>query len=192
MQAAERILTSVTRRAEKFESSDDLNAYFASDPMVAKLKATAANLREIGDAELSLAKLHQATRADNELLAIVRDYAAERYDEGYERGLHDADATLILQKTLGMHERADLLRFTPTARALATVFWALYPDRKKRTTWENQAKSLHRLRTHFEKTDALTELGSELNISIAEHLAELGIDVPDAPRASRVPISSKR
>ena len=299
MQAAKRILASVTRRAEKFESSDDLNAYFASDPMVAKLKATAANLRElgnsvhadeiegrlkaakedaarglrdrreiyedganviklgrhrfsvntqpleltmvpredgmafhlsgtgfyeqiddeefnhtrdfwtqelvsetddvyrseylayciledaeIGDAELSLAKLHEATRADNQLLAIVRDYAAERYDEGYERGLHDADATLILQKTLGMHENADLLRFTPTARALATVFWALYPDRKKRTTWENQAKSLHRLRTHFENTDALTELGSELNTAIAEHLVELGIHVPE--RAARI------
>ena len=36
---------------------------------------------------------------------------AERYEEGYERGLHDHDATLILDKLLALHSTADLLRF---------------------------------------------------------------------------------
>ena len=49
MQAAERILANVSRRSETFGSADDLNAYFAADPMVAKLRSTAEHLRELGD-----------------------------------------------------------------------------------------------------------------------------------------------
>src|SRR5688500_4866952 len=54
----------------------------------------------------------------------IRDAAAARYDEGYERGVHDHDAMLIAEKVRGMLSTADLLRYTPTARAAAALFWA--------------------------------------------------------------------
>lgn len=47
--AAERILQGVLRRARAFESADDLNAYFAGDPMVAKVRELAGQLRALGD-----------------------------------------------------------------------------------------------------------------------------------------------
>jgi hypothetical protein len=300
VQAAERILQNVRRRSESVESVEALNGYFASDPMVAKLRATARTLRELDDsvnadeiegrlkaakedaarilrdrleiyedganviklgrhrfsvnsqpleltmvprdggmafhltgtgfyerigdpgfaetrdywdqelvsesplvyrgeylayciledAELgrskrTVASLHEALRSSSGLAAIVQQQASERYDEGYERGIHDHDAALILAKLLSMHETADLLRYTPSARSLATLFWTLFDDRKKRSLWESQARSLLRLRSHFARGDAGASLAGELGSAIADKLGSLGIEVrPEDSRAA--------
>ncbi|MCP4040408.1 MAG: DNA repair protein, partial [Gammaproteobacteria bacterium] len=47
--AADRILQGVTRRSQAFKDADQLNTYFATDPMVLKLRDLAAQLRELGD-----------------------------------------------------------------------------------------------------------------------------------------------
>jgi len=49
MQAGERIVQGVVRRSSSFTTADDLNAFFASDPMVAKLRDLSGRLRELGD-----------------------------------------------------------------------------------------------------------------------------------------------
>lgn len=51
-----------------------------------------------------------------------RSYGARTeaaYDEGYERGVHDHDATVILPVLLRLHEGAGLLRHEPGARVIA-------------------------------------------------------------------------
>ena len=57
------------------------------------------------------------------LTQAVREFAAPRYREGYERGIHDHDAALILQALLPLRDAAGVLRFGPDARALAVMFW---------------------------------------------------------------------
>ncbi len=47
--SAERILASVTRRVGTLGSVDEINTYFASDPMVSKLRSVVAELRQLGD-----------------------------------------------------------------------------------------------------------------------------------------------
>ena len=88
---------------------------------------------EAGRGGLDFDVLHQASRDEGDgLLQIVRKYAAERYEEGYERGLHDADATAILTKVLVLRDSAGLLRFAPRARAFACLFWANWDDADQR------------------------------------------------------------
>ncbi len=284
VQAAERILQGIQRRAERCESADELNTYFVSDTMVAKVRDLSAQLREIQesvkadeldsrlksaredaaralrdrqdifepgaevirlgrhrfsvntqpfdltmvprtrqngsggelemafhltgtdfydtiadpefgdtreywdqlvvsetdevyrgeylaaamlfDAEegkegLSLPALQEAALGET-LVEEIRRYAAERYDEGYERGLHDQDAALILEKLLSMYSTADLLRFAPRPRALACLFWAFYGEATSRVSWERRARSLARLREAFSHSPAITELCGEL------------------------------
>ncbi|HEV3485859.1 MAG TPA: DNA repair ATPase, partial [Vicinamibacterales bacterium] len=83
-QAAERILQGIRRRAETLGDNDALNAFFASDPMVAKLRSTSQKLRE----------LHDVVRADeiDGRLKATRDDAArtmrdrrDLFDEGVIR-----------------------------------------------------------------------------------------------------------
>ncbi|NYF18784.1 hypothetical protein HDC36_000221 [Xanthomonas sp. JAI131] len=73
---------------------------------------------------LDLPGLLQQAATPDALARSVRDFAAPRYREGYERGIHDHDATRILQALLPLHQAAGTLVHAPAARALAMAFWA--------------------------------------------------------------------
>lgn len=290
-QAAARILQGIARRSETFNDADSLNAFFATDPMVAKLRATSEKLRDLGDIvraeeidgklkaardeaaralrdrkdlyeegqnvvrfgerrfsvntqplELTIipregrpflhitgtgffepvddpefekhrqlwdqelisedgdvyrgeflaasilfdaekkhgvAALQQAALDRSALLGIVREFAAARYDEGYERGVHDEDATTILERVLSMYSTAGRLRYPATARALAAFFWASFDDKTKREAWTRQAQSLRRAREAFGAIAAVDRLKGELHDAIEEWVRAVGI-TPDA------------
>ncbi|MFI6644257.1 DNA repair ATPase [Streptomyces sp. NPDC050504] len=100
--------------------------------------------------------------ADAELPALVRESARAAYDEGYERGVHDHDATAILGALLELHADAGLLRFPPDARAAAQRHWAHGTDAAFRESWARRARSMARARETFGLTPAIAELRAEL------------------------------
>ncbi|WP_405398235.1 DNA repair ATPase [Streptomyces microflavus] len=265
--SAQRVLETIGRRLAALDDLDAVHTYFASDPMVAKVRRTADELRELGDpvraeeldgrlkaarqeagralrdrSELyadggSVIKLgrhrfavntqpfdltlvpagerlafaltgtdyrapvtdpafeatrpyweqllpsesaavyrgeHLAARllaeqgaerlavlADNELALLVRESAAEAYDEGYTRGVHDEDATAILRALLRLYAEAGLLRHEPAARAAAQLFWAYGTDEALRTSWTRRAASLARARDTFGLAPAIAVLQEE-------------------------------
>ncbi|KAB2352739.1 AAA family ATPase [Actinomadura rudentiformis] len=122
----------------------------------------------------TLADLHEAARTDGGLLEYVRHVAGSRYDEGYERGVHDHDAALILAALLRLHTGAGLLRFPPAARAAAQLFWAYGTDEPARTTWTTRAVSLSRARAAFGRTVAVDDLCAELSRAIATFVDDMG------------------
>ncbi|MER8194907.1 DNA repair ATPase [Streptomyces microflavus] len=265
--SAQRVLETIGRRLAALDDLDAVHTYFASDPMVAKVRRTADELRELGDpvraeeldgrlkaarqeagralrdrSELyadggSVIKLgrhrfavntqpfdltlvpagerlafaltgtdyrapvtdpafeatrpyweqllpsesaavyrgeHLAARllaeqgaerlaalADGELALLVRESAAEAYDEGYTRGVHDEDATAILRALLRLYAEAGLLRHEPAARAAAQLFWAYGTDEALRTSWTRRAVSLARARDTFGLAPAIAVLQEE-------------------------------
>ncbi|MFI6925057.1 DNA repair ATPase [Nonomuraea spiralis] len=274
--SAERILGSVTGRLAALKSADEVNTYFATDPMVGRIRTAAAELRSLGDAvraeeldgrvkaaqqeagralrdrldlfsdggetlrlghhrfavntqpiDLTLVphverggtgrdgehvvmqfaitgtdyrapvpasfadtrpfwdqllvsetpdmyraehlavSLLASVRPGDPLADLVRQAAEQRYDEGYERGVHDHDATLILDALLRLHEDAGLLRYPPEARAAAQLFWAFGTDEVSRKTFATRAASLVRARAVFGRTPALESLAAELGTLIA-------------------------
>jgi len=130
---------------------------------------------------LSLDALHRAVvGGEGALLALVRRYAAERYDEGYERGLHDQDAAILLEKLLGLYSTAGLLRFAPRPRALAALFWAFHEGEEERASWQRRAGSLARLRRVFAHSPAIGELCAELAAAVTGFYDRLGLPLhPD-------------
>jgi len=132
---------------------------------------------EEGRNGLALDALQTAAAKKDGLLAEVRKYAVERYEEGYERGLHDHDAALILGKLLELYAGADLLRFAPRPRAFACAFWAFHQEQTSRLTWQRRAHSLGRLRAAFAHSPAIVELTHELGDAIRVFFAGLGIEV---------------
>ena len=300
--AADRILEGVDRRVKGFASDDDLNAYFASDPMVMKLSSLIAQLRELGDSvkaddlesrqksakqnalrnlrdkldlfedgdslikfgphrftvntqsfeltmvprdeEMALhltgtefyepvedeqfaatqpywdqhlvsetaevyrgeylaarmlfdaeqgrggltrAALIEASLEDSALRDRVRAYAADRYDEGYERGLHDADAAKILGAVLSLVDSAGRLRYAPSPRAWAAMYWAFGRDddvsMQNAESLHRRAQSLARLRAAFAHPAAEAELATELADAIGVFAYERGLEIPSADRA---------
>ncbi|URN06616.1 DNA repair ATPase [Actinomadura madurae] len=283
--SAERILSGVRRRAGALASPDEVGAYFATDAMVVRLRAIAAELRELGDdvraeelegrvkaarqeagralrdrldlygdgggtillgrhrfavntrpieltlvphgdgmafavtgtgyrapvrdegfaatrhlwnqslvsetrdtyraeylatsvlASSSLGELNRAA-ADGRLLAVVRDAAADRYDEGYERGVHDHDAARVLEALLRLRTEAGLLRYPGDARASARLFWTHGPDEAERAAWTARARSLVRARDVFGGAGALTDLAAELASSVTGFAERHGLPAP--------------
>ena len=289
VRAAERIISGVTRRARTFKSQDELNAWFASDAMVLKLRDIAGQLAELGDAVkgeellarltsarqealrglrdrlelfdgddanlikfgkhrfpvntrpleltmvprddgmflhltgtdffsrvqdadvdaaqpwweqslvsegeavyraeylaalilfdaeasragLTLTALELANHTDGALLEVVRAYAADRYEEGYERGVHDSDAARVLSALLRLRLSGGLLRFPPRARALAAMFWAWSSDAEARTRWHRRARSFGRLRDTLGSTHGLTAVAEDLASAIAAWVADV-------------------
>ena len=300
MQAAQRVLEGIVRRASGLASSDELNAYFAGDAMVDKVRAISTQLRELQDSvkadeldsrlksaredaarglrdrqdlfeegatviklgrhrfsvntqpfdltmvpsgeamafhlsgtdfyetvvdeqfettrdywhqllvsetdavyrgeylaasmlfdaeeelsELTLTALQEGVVADGGLLDLVRRYSAERYDEGYERGVHDQDAALILKQLVGLYSTAGLLRFAPRPRAFASLFWAFHNEPNSRVLWQRRARSLGRLRRSFAHSPAIIRFHHELAEAIASFFGGLDLEIhpDDAQRA---------
>lgn len=60
---------------------------------------------------------------DSALSKLVKAYATPRYQLGYDKGIHDHDATLLLMQILPTLREAGLLIYTPQVRALAQLFY---------------------------------------------------------------------
>ncbi|MFJ5305579.1 DNA repair ATPase [Streptomyces sp. NPDC088350] len=104
----------------------------------------------------------QALAQEPDLAALVRRAARESYDEGYERGVHDHDATAILAALLRRYESAELLRHEPGARARALLFWTHGTSPEERASWTRRARSLARARDTFGPTRAVADFRAEL------------------------------
>jgi len=122
-------------------------------------------------------QLQQARLSTADLLALVRQAATERYDEGYERGVHDVDATAILQKLLDLRATAGLLRFPPACRALGCLVWAFFEDGRLRDQWQRRARSLDRLRKSLSFHPAIDQLGAEIGETVTAFAGQHGLPV---------------
>jgi hypothetical protein len=60
---------------------------------------------------------------DEERVEWVRQFMGPRYQEGYVKGVHDADAALIVRAMAEMKGMIGLLQYHPRARALAKAYW---------------------------------------------------------------------
>ena len=275
LEAANRILEGLGRRAEKFASADELNAFFAGDPLTVKLRELAERLRALKDPvkaddvearikgardsavralrdrsdlfddggkviKLGRHRFSVATqpldltilpRGDelavhlsgtdyiepirSEELASLREYwhaslesespelyrgeylageilaaaeagaeglsleilrghdadalgrtvaafAAPRYRDGYQRGIHDHDATLIARAALDQLAAAGELVHAPEPRALAALFWADRPDGADAAEWRARVSSARAMRSLFGSGSAADAIRAEM------------------------------
>ncbi|GAA2269293.1 hypothetical protein GCM10009853_023520 [Glycomyces scopariae] len=110
-----------------------------------------------------------ALLAEEDLPKFVAAAAAERYDEGYERGVHDADAAAVLTEVLRLQQGAGLLRYPAAERALARLFWGEYTaaNKEEAAVWAAQARSLAKVREVFGRPDAMAGLVKDIGAPLA-------------------------
>ncbi|WP_200208736.1 DNA repair ATPase [Micromonospora coerulea] len=144
---------------------------------------------EAGRDGLTVDGLRAAAADAGDLRELVRRFAEARYDEGYERGVHDHDATELLRALLRLHAGAGLLRYPPAARAAAQLFWRFGAAEPARTAWTARATSLARARERFGRVappgpggpadagggDAIDRLHAELAAEVRRFLTAAGL-----------------
>ena len=96
------------------------------------------------------------------LAAHVRRLAASRYQEGYQKGVHDEDALKLLRALVPMQQAAGLLAWSPAARALALLYWQHGCLLQARDSWRRRARAALQMATLFAARDALQALEAEL------------------------------
>lgn len=116
--------------------------------------------------------LKEALSVPEKLEKLVRDFATPRYKEGYEKGIHDHDAIAILKKLLPVGESADLLRYNPTARAIAAIFWEKVQTNEYPALWPERARTAVNIQQLFHNDDALIDLQAEIEADIRLFLTD--------------------
>jgi hypothetical protein len=70
---------------------------------------------------------------ETNILQQVQAFSQPRYAEAYTKGVHDVDATKLLEAILPIHQNIGLLRFDPRDRALAMLFWQSWQSNERET-----------------------------------------------------------
>jgi len=98
---------------------------------------------EIGTLALSFEALCTKALDAEALSDFIKEFSTTLYKEGYQRGVHDHDAALILHTILPIYKTAGLLRFSPLSRSLAVFYWY-----HKNAADELTAAKIARLQAH--------------------------------------------
>jgi hypothetical protein len=108
-------------------------------------------------------ELLRTQAAEGEALAkTVVDFAAPRYRDGYQRGIHDHDATLILRACLAQLASAGTLVHAPEPRALAALFWAAAQGDEDVAEWRSRVESATAMHGLFGSRSAADTLRAEM------------------------------
>ncbi|XOB92373.1 DNA repair ATPase [Pseudomonadota bacterium 24LQ007] len=122
--------------------------------------------RKAGDLPVNVADL-------DELTGYIRKFASPRYREGYEKGIHDHDAALIVSTLWPAIQNAGLLRFSPRARALAMLFWAgLSQQQSAGQQLRSRCLSAGILSRMMQSDELLESLQQELEPQLANFVEE--------------------
>ncbi|MEN5061730.1 DNA repair ATPase [Luteimonas sp. TWI1416] len=110
----------------------------------------------------------------------VRTFAAPRYREGYEKGIHDRDAALILRALLPLYAGAGPLVHPPAARALAMLFWARAGDDGDVAQWPARTAGALAIERLFGSTDGVDALRAEIAEALSGFLARHALPIDPA------------
>ncbi|WP_225783628.1 DNA repair ATPase [Xenophilus sp. Marseille-Q4582] len=124
---------------------------------------------EPGWAELLVQLAEHAKAADTAadaappaaLLDSLRRFAASRYQEGYQRGIHDDDALAIVRVLAPIQQAAGLLVYGPAERALAKLYWHLGLREESRLSLARRARSAQHIAQLFGQTQPRDTLEQE-------------------------------
>ncbi|MDL2226792.1 DNA repair ATPase [Deltaproteobacteria bacterium OttesenSCG-928-M10] len=133
-----------------------------------------------GEGGLGYEQLTSLLAQPEEMESLVRAYAAPLYRDGYEKGIHDHDAFLILQKILPLIDGADLLRYSPDSRALAMLFWQRARHEEIPSTWVESARTSQGVRQLYRHDAGLKAIQGEMEKAMAAFLEGSQLDLsPD-------------
>ncbi|MGJ7568236.1 DNA repair ATPase [Variovorax sp. GB1R11] len=141
-----------------------------------------------GKAERSWAEVRTLLAEDPlhpQLLDMVRRFAAARYQEGYQKGIHDDDALRLLGALVVMQDQAGLLAWGPTERALALLYWQHGHLIAHRESLLRRARAAMQMQDMFGRRDALEQLEADTARSLGHFARDVLADLlPLAETAS--------
>lgn len=110
-----------------------------------------------------------------EICADVAAFMANRYQEGYTRGVHDHDAALLIKELAELRVGLGACEFPPQARAMARVFWFVLVPEEKKSVWKKEILSIAGLRKTFPNENSARQLEQEMADAFRSFVAATGL-----------------
>jgi MoxR-like ATPase len=134
---------------------------------------------ERGEFNLTMPSLQEHQDNLEVLTGMVRKFMLPRYQEGYEKGIHDHDGAKLLSAILQMQQQSGLLRFSPRSRALGLLFWHKISLNSHTSlnerAWIERAQSALQFEQTFGTSDAFQALRDEFKDRLDEFVADSGL-----------------
>jgi len=118
---------------------------------------------------IELNRLENAAK-DNTLIDVVKKFAEPRYQEGYDKGVHDADAALILTQLLSLRESIGLLAYPAAERRLALCFFTTELTNNQQKDLLQRSHNLHLMEETFGASQLRQQLINELAETLDHYL----------------------
>ncbi|XPF95907.1 DNA repair ATPase [Colwellia sp. RE-S-Sl-9] len=109
---------------------------------------------------------------NNQLVEFIRKAAEPRYQEGYDKGVHDADAALILTQLLSLRESIGLLAYPALERKLAVFFFSTKLEDNQRKDLVQRCHNLHLMEETFGDNQLRQQLTDELSSVLTTYIKE--------------------
>ena len=129
-----------------------------------------------GNNGLDWQKLTAAATDSKVLNQLVTEFSTPRYKEGYEKGIHDYDAALLLKKIVPVYEIAGVFKFSPLARGLACIYWANMQRDSVTQLWQQRAGNARRMVELFNNSQAKLDLVAEIEESLTNFYHKHKVD----------------
>ena len=126
---------------------------------------------ESSEHSLTFTQLEQAQR-DKQLLQLVQKFAEPRYQEGYEKGIHDHDASAIIDTLLTQKNSLDLLIYPASCRIVAQLFSAQLST-EQQSEYFHQASNAILMDKHFAATSFIGTLTAQLSEQLNDFLPHI-------------------
>jgi len=110
----------------------------------------------------------------------IRDFSAELYSEGYEKGIHDHDTARILQALVRLYNTSALLRYDSESRAHAIIFWCFYPDEAHKQQLRSKLRSFGALPRIFDYREVNRTYVAEIREAMVPFFEKLGRNLSSA------------
>ncbi|MES9853871.1 MAG: DNA repair ATPase [Candidatus Thiodiazotropha sp. L084R] len=133
------------------------------------------NTAERGEENLSMKRLNDKRDDLEALMEIIRKFMTPRYQEGYEKGIHDQDGAKLLSAVLNVHQQSGLLRFSPKSRALALLYWQEIKQNRisiNKRAWIERAINARLYEQAFGSSDAFDNIRQEIEDNLLDYVSE--------------------
>ncbi|MET0335788.1 MAG: DNA repair ATPase, partial [Rhizobacter sp.] len=135
-----------------------------------------------------LKRLAEGPEGQAQLLEHTRRYAAPRYQEGYQKGVHDDDAARIFATLAAMQAEAGMLAYGPTERALAALYWHHSRFSSERESVQRRARAAWQMQQLFGGREPMHDLEVETTVALQTFANEFSPELiePGADHAERL------
>ena len=123
----------------------------------------------------SMDELRRLLLEQDGLEKYVSDFAAPRYQEGYEKGIHDHDAAAILRSLIPLIDNLGLQRYAPEVRSLAALFYEFGAQESLRIQIRERALSAGYLQKSVGSEKAFILLSEDLQAELDQFIDYTGL-----------------